>query len=497
MSTLNNRDFLLLRAYEAGIREPRELAAFMGQMQIESGRFNSMQERLGYSGERLLEVFPNRNGMNTQAEADAIARGGQESVANAIYGDTWGRRNLGNTEPGDGWRFHGRGYVQLTGRDNYERAARELRIDVVNNPDIAADRETAARIAVHYWQGRVVPNGHQYDVRRATHDINGGENNLDERRAAIAQWERVLTPRIMERLSQGEVALPAVPRQREAVDDGVLKQNEHGPAVAALQQNLNLLGANDKDGHPLKADGIYGRSTREAVEQFQLWSGMPTSGIADRATLDAVRVQAGFAAARQAMGQVPGSHLADNLVPTQKPAHHDADALHPSKGNRSDPAQVVPGHVPLPESDRAPKPHDRGVSTSAPAIPAQQHSHLRDFRDPTHPDHSVYAALKDQLPDASENRLVQITAACHRSGIHTAEQVGRIDVTDHAVFIAPTWPPGAHTKVDITTPSPMLQETMRQVATHDQQQTMQLAQLNLQQQQIEAQTQQGPRMTMG
>lgn len=281
----------------------------------------------------------------------------------------------------------------------------------------------------------------------------------------------------------------------DALSDGVLRQNERGPAVAALQKNLNLLGANDAAGHPLKPDGIYGRSTREAVEQFQLWSGMPTSGIADRATLDAVRVQAGFAAARQAMGQVPGSHLADNLVPTHAPAHRNADALHPSKGNRSDPAHV-PGHAPTPESNPARNPTDRGASTYAPAIPAQRQSHLRDFRDPAHPDHSVYAALKDQLPDACENRLVQLTAACHRSGIRTAEQVGRIDVTDSAVFIAPAWPPGAHTKVDITTPSPMLQETMRQVQAHDQQQTLQVAQV-AQQQLIDVPAQQGARMTMG
>ncbi|MGD6053389.1 hypothetical protein QUV15_22980, partial [Xanthomonas citri pv. citri] len=135
MSELNNRDYLLLRAYESGIREPRELAAFMGQMQVESGNFRSMHENLNYSGGRLLEVFPGRNGMDTRAEADAIARGGQQGIANAIYGGNWGRENLGNTEQGDGWRFHGRGYVQLTGRDNYERAARETGMDVVNNPD--------------------------------------------------------------------------------------------------------------------------------------------------------------------------------------------------------------------------------------------------------------------------------------------------------------------------------------------------------------------------
>ncbi|MGO4781692.1 glycoside hydrolase family 19 protein, partial [Lysobacter sp. 2RAB21] len=83
------------------------------------------------------------------AEADAIAAGGQEAVANAIYGGKWGAKNLGNTQEGDGWNFHGRGYVQLTGRSNYAAAGKELGLDFTANPGLAADRDTAAKVAVH------------------------------------------------------------------------------------------------------------------------------------------------------------------------------------------------------------------------------------------------------------------------------------------------------------------------------------------------------------
>ncbi len=198
----NNRNYLLLRAYQAGLDDPKELAAFMGQMEVESRDFRSLEENLNYRGERLLEMFKGRNGLNTLEQANAIAVAGPVAVANAIYGGEWGRTGTsGNTEPGDGWRFHGRGYIQLTGRYNYTRDGHELGLDLVDNPDLAADRSIAADIAIHYWQSRVVPRGHQLDVRAATRDINGGYNHLPERMAAVARWERRLTPEVMERLS--------------------------------------------------------------------------------------------------------------------------------------------------------------------------------------------------------------------------------------------------------------------------------------------------------
>lgn len=289
MSTPSNRDFLLQRAYESGIRDPRELAAFMGQMQVESRSFASMHENLGYSAERLHEVFPDRNGMNTLAEARDVVRGGREQIAETIYGGRWGRDNLGNTEPGDGWRFHGRGYVQLTGRDNYERAGRELGLDLAANPDLAADRGNAANIAVHYWQSRVVPHGNQFNVREATHDINGGYNHLPERRAAVAEWERMLTPEVMQGLARGEVVLPAPGRGRDPMADGVLKLNERGQAVEDMQETLKRLGYRDAQGNELNPDGHFGRRSQEALKAFQRDHGLEDDGIAGRDTLNALR----------------------------------------------------------------------------------------------------------------------------------------------------------------------------------------------------------------
>lgn len=280
-----NADHLLRRAREAGITDPRELANFMGQMQIESGGYARMSENLHYSGRRLLEVFPGRNGLASLAEANRIAAGGPESIANAIYGGAWGKKNLGNIDPGDGWTYHGRGYVQLTGRSNYNRVGRELGIDLANHPELAGDREYAAAIAIHYWKTRVVPNGHQHDVREATRDINGGYNHLSERSAAARAWKHELgrLPSADDHRSSAE------PRRVARSDrDGGMSDAD----VRLLQRELTRLGYRDARGHVLKADGDFGDRTREAVQAFQRAHGIDPIGVVGPQTRAALR-QAG------------------------------------------------------------------------------------------------------------------------------------------------------------------------------------------------------------
>lgn len=199
-SPKDNADYLIRRAMSAGISEPWELAHFMGQLQIESGGFRSMHENLNYSAPRLLEVFgprvdrhgrwhDGRNGLTTLAEAARITPGGPQQIANSMYGGPWGIRELGNTEPGDGWMFHGRGYVQLTGRDQYRSVGAAMGLDLVNHPDQAADRATAASIAIHYWMENVRQEGLQYDRTGATRAINGGSNGLKDRDKAADAWQ--------------------------------------------------------------------------------------------------------------------------------------------------------------------------------------------------------------------------------------------------------------------------------------------------------------------
>lgn len=170
---------------EAGITDPNEQAAFMGQMHHESGGFRTMEESFNYrSPDRIMEVSATARNQGREAVEAAMAQG-PEAVAELMYG---GR--MGNTEAGDGYRYRGRGFTQLTGRDNYSAASEALGVDLVNNPDLAADPEVAARIATWYWQSRdgLSEAARQGDTREVTRLINGGTNGLADREAATAEY---------------------------------------------------------------------------------------------------------------------------------------------------------------------------------------------------------------------------------------------------------------------------------------------------------------------
>jgi putative chitinase len=95
-----------------------------------------------------------------------------------------GRKDLGNTQPGDGYRFRGRGIIQLTGRANYVTFGKRIGLDLVNNPDVAADPKTALRVACEYWRSRSLNAlADKNDIVAITRKINGGLNGLADRRA--------------------------------------------------------------------------------------------------------------------------------------------------------------------------------------------------------------------------------------------------------------------------------------------------------------------------
>lgn len=98
---------------------------------------------------------------------------------------------LGNVRPGDGERYHGRGFIQLTGRDNYRMASKALGIDLLNNPDLAKDPATAAKIAVWYWETRVKPKVKSFDDTVAvTKTINNAMFGLEDRLANFVDYKK-------------------------------------------------------------------------------------------------------------------------------------------------------------------------------------------------------------------------------------------------------------------------------------------------------------------
>jgi len=168
------RQALQAEMTSSGITDPREQAMFMAQMDHESGGFRNTQENLNYSTEGLMKTFPKYYKNLADAQKDAR---NPEAIANKVYG---GR--MGNTEAGDGYKFRGRGAIQLTGKDNYAAASKDLGIDLLGNPDLAADPAVAAKVATWYWKkNKLGDAARQGDVTAVTKKINGGTNGLADR----------------------------------------------------------------------------------------------------------------------------------------------------------------------------------------------------------------------------------------------------------------------------------------------------------------------------
>ena len=129
---------------QQGITGDAEVANIFAQIQAESGGDASKRESMAYSASRLLEVFPKK--FRSLADAQAVVAGGHEAIGNRIYG---GR--MGNAD-NEGYKYRGRGLIQLTGKYNYNKYGKMLGIDLVNNPELAADPEIARKLAAIYFK---------------------------------------------------------------------------------------------------------------------------------------------------------------------------------------------------------------------------------------------------------------------------------------------------------------------------------------------------------
>jgi putative chitinase len=158
---------------------------FMAQALHETGGFSILTESLNYSTpERLMAVWPSR--FPTKESAAPYVRNAQ-ALANKVYG---GR--MGNVAPNDGWKYIGRGMIQMTGRESYERFGVALGIDLTGNPDLAFDPRYSLAIAAYEWlHSGCNAHADADDVKAVTKAINGGYIGLDERRAWLAKTKKV------------------------------------------------------------------------------------------------------------------------------------------------------------------------------------------------------------------------------------------------------------------------------------------------------------------
>jgi len=170
------------------INTPERQAAFIGQCAHESMNFKTLEENLNYSAEALMKTWPSR--FPTMEIAKQYARN-PEKIANKVYG---GRMGNGTEETGDGWLYHGRGLIQLTGKDNYTLAGDALNMDFIHSPDYVLVPKYAALTAGWYWNKRQLnKEADAKDYTGMTKKINGGTIGLDDRIAHIKHAQEVLT----------------------------------------------------------------------------------------------------------------------------------------------------------------------------------------------------------------------------------------------------------------------------------------------------------------
>lgn len=175
-----------MQAYE--INTPLRAVHFIAQIAHESGSFKYRVENLNYSAQALRAVFGKY--FPTEELANVYARK-PEQIANRVYAN---RMNNGNEESGDGWKYRGRGLIQLTGKENYTKCGGALKIDLVNKPDLLAqDANAAVAAACWFWDSRKLnAYADQDDIRSVTKRINGGYNGLEDREQYLRRAKSVL-----------------------------------------------------------------------------------------------------------------------------------------------------------------------------------------------------------------------------------------------------------------------------------------------------------------
>ncbi len=162
--------------HRAAVTSPKAVAAFLGQCAVESGGFRALEENLNYSAERLCQVWPARF---SSAEAASPCANHPEALANLVYANRLGN---GGEASGDGWRFRGRGLIQITGRANYTRFAKAMAMTLDQAIARAATPAGAADSAVWFWTAnQLTILAEAGAIGAITKKVNGGLLGAAER----------------------------------------------------------------------------------------------------------------------------------------------------------------------------------------------------------------------------------------------------------------------------------------------------------------------------
>lgn len=260
----------LFQQYE--INTPARLAHFIGQGLVETGGLAHKVENLNYSAARLRAIFPR------YFRTDEIAREYErkpERIANRVYANRLGN---GPPESGEGWRYRGRGFFQLTGKANYQQYGDVAGVDLVNDPEIIErDLKKSIQVAAAYFKHvGLGPYADRDDCAAVSRGVNRGDPRADA--PAHGEADRIMwTNKALDLVKDPEALVV------RASNDAVLRNGASGERVRVLQAALAELG------YPVGTiDGIFGPATGRAVINFQNEHGLEMTGVVDAATQAAI-----------------------------------------------------------------------------------------------------------------------------------------------------------------------------------------------------------------
>ncbi|MDQ1165894.1 glycoside hydrolase family 19 protein [Flavobacterium sp. SORGH_AS_0622] len=184
---LNTKYNTVLNRY--GLDTQLKRVHFWSQLYHES-KLVPRAENLNYSAERLLKIFPKYfKDLETAKQYER----NPEKIANLVYANRMGN---GDVESGDGWRYRGRGFIQLTGRNNYEALAKHLNNDnIISESELLLSEVNALVSALWYWQrnniNTVITSNNDLSIEKVTKKINGGSNGIEDRKALFKEVSKL------------------------------------------------------------------------------------------------------------------------------------------------------------------------------------------------------------------------------------------------------------------------------------------------------------------
>jgi len=165
-----------------GLTTKLRIAHFMAQIEHESG-LKPISENLNYSAQGLQKIF--HKYFNTfKLQVDYQRQ--PEKIANRVYANRMGN---GNEASGEGWKYRGRGFIQITGKENYFRLANDTDLDCFKNPDLLLEEANAIISALWFWNLKGLNSlADKNDIVSITKKINGGLNGIDHRKELLKKY---------------------------------------------------------------------------------------------------------------------------------------------------------------------------------------------------------------------------------------------------------------------------------------------------------------------